>query len=374
VIQFISDAPAVLLPNGKVLLTASPPPTPAESFPSPTTFFEYDPFTNPTNPPVVVPSPVNYDTPCFRGRLLLLPSGKVLYSSQSSTVAIYTPDSGPAASWRPVITSMATVLHPGQTYTLTGHQLNGLSQACFYGDDATMATNYPIVRLTNISTGAVTYCRTANHSTMGVATGLAPVTTDLMVPNGLLNGAYRLEVVANGIPSVPLDVTVHPPKHKEKDWKEAKEFKEKDWKEAKEFKEFKAESKENKLEVKEFDKRSVDKVPKEIEHDFNQIQQWVTDPALMATFQDLSNRIDLLTEALLQRTPIIPAERPEVGEAPLLHSKRKKASERPASGGGSITRAERPEVRDLRQPHSRRKKTRELSPSGGGSSKSGAKS
>jgi hypothetical protein len=76
-----------------------------------------------------------------------------------------------------------------------------------YGDDATMATNYPIIRL--ISEDArVHYCRTFDHSTMAVATGHRPVHTRFTVPAGLAHGRYDLRVVANGIASREVEVRV----------------------------------------------------------------------------------------------------------------------------------------------------------------------
>ena len=70
------------------------------------------------------------------------------------------------------------------------------------------ATNYPLVRITNNSTGHVFYARTHDHSTMGVATGNTTVSTNFDVPSSMEKGASQLEVVANGIPSQPVSVTV----------------------------------------------------------------------------------------------------------------------------------------------------------------------
>ena len=90
---------------------------------------------------------------------------------------------------------------------MVGLKLNGLSQATAYGDDLQNATNYPIVRLTNIATGHVFYCRTHGHSTMAVGyTG--QVTTQVDIPANMETGPSRFEVVANGIPSVPYTLQV----------------------------------------------------------------------------------------------------------------------------------------------------------------------
>jgi hypothetical protein len=84
-----------------------------------------------------------------------------------------------------------------------------MSQAAAFGDELETATNYPIVRITNRSTGHVFYARTHDHSTMGVATGSLPVSTNFDVPAAAETGASRLEVVANGIPSKPVNITVN---------------------------------------------------------------------------------------------------------------------------------------------------------------------
>ena len=45
---------------------------------------------------------------------------------------------------------------------------------------------------------------------MGVATGSAIVSTFFDVPTNIEVGASKLEVVANGIPSPPMNITVVP--------------------------------------------------------------------------------------------------------------------------------------------------------------------
>ncbi len=194
-----ADAPAALLPDGNVLIAVSP------IYSSPTEFYEFDG----TNLTQVNEAANASSSPSYTGRLLVLPTGQIMYTNQYNYVQIYTPAGTPNSSWAPTITNSPTQVAPGGTnYSLTGTQFNGLSQAVAYGDDYQAATNYPLVRITNNATGHVFYARTHSHSTMAVATGSTPVSTEFDVPMGIETGASKLVVVANGIPSQPVAVTV----------------------------------------------------------------------------------------------------------------------------------------------------------------------
>ena len=114
--------------------------------------------------------------------------------------------------WRPSITSFlfSNDVNPGGTYQISGRQFNGLSQANAFGDEFQVATNFPLVRITNNATGDVSYARTYNFSTMGVATDSEIVSTWFDVATDIETGDSKLEVVANGIPSLPIPITVVP--------------------------------------------------------------------------------------------------------------------------------------------------------------------
>jgi hypothetical protein len=195
------DAPAALLPNGKVLCLVAPCDQTASNqtiafWGTPVHFFEFDPGTNMLTE---VSAPVNSGGSPFSSRLILLPTGEVLHTDNSSTVALYIPDGSPDPTWRPSITSVPSALRPGGTYQLHGRQINGLSQAVIYGDEGAMGTNYPIVRLTDTTSGQVVYCRTHGHSTMGVNTGTVVHSTSFTVPANASMGSYDLCLIANGI-------------------------------------------------------------------------------------------------------------------------------------------------------------------------------
>lgn len=143
----------------------------------------------------------------YGGPPLLLPTGQIMVLGYSS-VSIYTPTGQPKANWLPTIKSVSKTLTRGQTYKITGTQFNGFGQAMSYGDENQNATNYPLVRITNKSTGDVFYARTHGHSTMGVATGSLRVSTNFDVPSNAETGASTLVVVANGIASKPAAVTI----------------------------------------------------------------------------------------------------------------------------------------------------------------------
>ena len=122
---------------------------------------------------------------------------------------VYNPAGIYDAAWAPTIKSITTSVTRGSTYKISGTQFNGLSQAAAFGDEYETATNYPLVRITNTSTGHVFYAKTHNHSSMVVATGSAIVSTNFDVPSTMETGASTLEVVVNGIPSAPVSITVN---------------------------------------------------------------------------------------------------------------------------------------------------------------------
>jgi hypothetical protein len=95
----------------------------------------------------------------------------------------------------------------GETITLTGTQLSGLSQGSNYGDDGDSATNFPVVRIVNSDTHRVVYARTLGFSEQ-VAAGRTPQSTQVQLPADLDLGPGDLYVVANGIASPPLRVIV----------------------------------------------------------------------------------------------------------------------------------------------------------------------
>jgi hypothetical protein len=282
------DAPACLLPNGRVLFTAGPITNPA-TFLAPATFFEYDPVANTIS---TVPGASTAATVPYQGRMLMLPTGQVMYTTCSSTVDIYTPDGAPDPVWTPTITACPSSVVPGSSYTLRGRQINGLSQCVYYGNDATQATNYPIVRLESTTSSEVYYCRTAEFSTMGLQTGTVEHTCRFTVPLSVPFGSYCLRVIANGIATATCRNIVVTRRLK--------------W-----FKELKLEIK-DKLEILEqlTEKRLPDIVDiKAIRENeiFERIEEeWVRTVRLVAESVDVANE-------QLSRSFIRPEERPDVG-------------------------------------------------------------
>ncbi|MGC2111157.1 MAG: hypothetical protein WA655_16695 [Candidatus Korobacteraceae bacterium] len=187
----VADGPAALLPDGNVLVSASP-----GIFQNGTEFFEWD--GSNLNPVPATPNSPNNSS--WYGRMLVLPTGQILYTDGSADVEIYTPAGNPDSSWQPTVLLNAATLARGSSLLLTGHKFNGASQACAYGDDAQCATNYPIVRFTNIATGHVFYARTHDHNTMAVGYS-GPSYTHLDIPSNMETGATNLQVVVNGIAS-----------------------------------------------------------------------------------------------------------------------------------------------------------------------------
>jgi hypothetical protein len=194
----VADGPSSLLTDGSVIVPASP-----GLYQSPASFFRM----NGTSLTSIAGPPGEANDSSFNIRLLLLPTGQVLEDDGSADIEIYTPGRL-SKRYAPKITSVPATLTHGSTYKITGTLFNGMSQANMYGDDVQQATNYPLVRITNTSTGHVFYARTHNHSYMGVASKRS-VSTMFDVPSTIETGASSLVVVANGIPSKPVSVTIN---------------------------------------------------------------------------------------------------------------------------------------------------------------------
>ena len=196
-----TDGPGSVLPNGNVLFDVS-----ACMYNAPTHFFVYNASSSTLTQIPDVPNAPNDSS--YYTRMLALPNGQVLFSDNSSDMEVYTAGGTPQGSWRPSITSLSsTTLAPGGTYSLSGKQLAGLDQGATYGDDVQDNTNFPLVRITNAKTGAVTYARTSNWTSVSVAPGTRS-STQFALPPGTPTGKSTLVVVANGIASSPVTVTI----------------------------------------------------------------------------------------------------------------------------------------------------------------------
>jgi hypothetical protein len=176
------------------------------TFDKPTQLFDFNPATStiaPVSP--AIPDANLSNAPAFVTRMLMLPTGQVLFSDSSNQLWIYTPDgAAPAALW-PVINEVT--YNGAGVFTLTGKQLNGQSAGSNYGDDVQTDENYPIIRFTN-SAGQVYYARTSNWSSVGIATGTTLMTTNFTLNPAMPAGPYALIVSAAGISSAPMFVNI----------------------------------------------------------------------------------------------------------------------------------------------------------------------
>jgi hypothetical protein len=193
-----ADAPGAVLPNGQVLVVASP-----GDYKPPSRVFDFNgsKLTQVPNPPNVKYFASN-DV-----YMLVLPTGQILFNDRTGDFEVYNPTGSPQLAWMPSISAVPTALSAGGTYTLSGTQLGGLTQGSAYGDDYQSATNFPLVRITNTATGAVSYARTHGMTSMSVAPGNSS-SVQFTLPAGVQAGSSTLVVVANGIASSPIDVTV----------------------------------------------------------------------------------------------------------------------------------------------------------------------
>jgi hypothetical protein len=200
----IADGPASWEPNDKVLMMASP-----EYGNPPSFFFEWD-----GRQLNQVPGPPNAPTDgSFYGNMLVLPTGQILFTDFSTDIELYNPTvTGKTREFQqtiaPVVYYVPQFLARGGSYQVDGIRFNGVTQGAAYGDDVQAATNFPLVRITNLKTSHVFYSRTHDHSSMAVASNEV-VSTHFDLPAVQETGLSLLQVVANGIASEPVAVFIY---------------------------------------------------------------------------------------------------------------------------------------------------------------------
>jgi hypothetical protein len=191
-----ADAPAAVMPNGHVLLAADASPV-LGTFQGPTQLFDFDPMASTIKPvSPAIPSTQLTTSGAYTKRMLVLPTGEILFSDASNQLWIYTPDGSADAASLPVY---ASVTYKGAgVFTMLGIRMNGPSAGSSYGDDVESDENYPIIRLRD-NAGHVFYARTSNWSKTGVGTTVAEETVNFTLPVGMVPGNYSASVIGAGI-------------------------------------------------------------------------------------------------------------------------------------------------------------------------------
>jgi hypothetical protein len=174
-------------------------------FANPTELYDFNPQAgtiSPVSPPLSDPNLAA--DPAFVSRMLVLPSGQVLFSDGAGNqLYVYTPKGSANPAYRPVIDK---VQYDDGVFTLTGSQLNGPSDTSAYGDDVQSNENYPIVRLQN-SAGLVFYCRSRDWTSTGVG-NIARESVRFTLNPAVVAGTYQLTVSAAGISSAAVELNV----------------------------------------------------------------------------------------------------------------------------------------------------------------------
>jgi hypothetical protein len=198
----LADAPAAMEFNGNILFAAS-----SGYGDNPTHFFEFA--AGNTIHQVADPLYNASSSGAYYYNFLTLPNGQILMTDFTDQAEVYNPTGTHMEAYAPVISSTGhpKTVTPGDTYTITGTQLNGLTQGGYYGDDVQAYTNYPIVEIKNKATGHVFYARTFDPSSNSIEPG-ASGTVRFTVAAATETGTSYLYVIASGIASVPVVVTV----------------------------------------------------------------------------------------------------------------------------------------------------------------------
>jgi hypothetical protein len=199
-----ADGPAAVLPDGNILAAVSP-----GVFNNPTHFVEIK-VTDPANITITqVSEPASAPTQSsWESRMLVLPTGEVLWSSDVGDVQIYTPQGKAPKASKPHVKKVPASLTRGSANNvIKGTGFNGLTYGGYYGDDVQTSTNYPLVRFTNVGSGHVCYAKTHDYAT-GISDG-SVTSAKYDIPASCEAGASTLEVVVNGVASKAKPTTLN---------------------------------------------------------------------------------------------------------------------------------------------------------------------
>ena len=176
------------------------------TYSNPTELFEFDPGTGTIAqvtsalPDGNLPYEGSYPT-----RMLILPTGELLFSDSTAQLWVYTKTGTPNPLLQPLIANVSYL--GGGQFRLGGFQLDGQSAGAAYGDDDQMDSNYPIIRMVKLS-GKVFYARTSNWSKIAVGDGGGYETVDFTLNPAVTPGDYALIVSGAGISSFPAFIRI----------------------------------------------------------------------------------------------------------------------------------------------------------------------
>ena len=201
-------APGAMLPDGHFIFMADTVPSR-----SPTKMFDYN-YADGTLTDITATLPSQLRSRMSFSaantfRFLVIPNGGILVTTGSGSFNIfqYIPSGTPLDSWRPYIYDIFRS-SPSQL-SLDGFNITGISEGATYGCDARMSSNYPIAKLTQV--GLVKYGRTSGWTPgIGDPTFFNFDSAVIDIPAGLAPGTYNVSIIANGIESLSVPVTIAP--------------------------------------------------------------------------------------------------------------------------------------------------------------------
>jgi hypothetical protein len=204
-----ADNEAVVLPTGNVLVITSVFTCSTNNcyWMAPARWFEYDVQSNSWLSVVDDPGIPSSSNIANGVQAVALPNGQVMVTG-AGQIEFYAHSGLTNSGWVPVVDSVSSnEFIPGNTYTLSGKQLSGLTQGSHWGDEQQNATNYGLVQITNKATNHISYARSFDFSNSSIGAN-NPSSLKFTVEPSIETGPSSLRVIASGFASSPIDVYI----------------------------------------------------------------------------------------------------------------------------------------------------------------------